>query len=486
MGGVITNDAALVSRSSWDLIVVGGGVYGVCTALEAARRGLRPLLLERGDFGGETTWNSLRIVHGGLRYLQSLDIPRFRESVAERRWFLQHFPDLVEPLACLMPLYGDGLRRPTVMGVALALNHLLSASRNRGVAKDRALRAGGVVGPGATRRACPEIRQDGLRGSAVWYDAVMPDSQRLLIELLRAACAMGASAVNGVDVEGVVMEGRRVSGVIGRPTGGGTQLRFESPAVVNCAGPWVRAIASGADRDIPELFHPSLAFNLLLNRPPLATSAVAVAPPRDGARTYFLTGWKGHLFAGTYHAPCEQQAPFRAPTAGQVSELLADLNDAVPSLELLASDVLRVHWGLLPAREPGSADLAVRPSIHHHAATGGPAGLVSVSGVKWTTARKVAAATIDSIAPRRPVAALRRDIVPQPPPWPEYRELALSDPGAARAILDRIVSDEAPRTTDDIVLRRTDWGSVPVHAEEARTTVVRLLGRDCLPHDSGE
>ena len=74
-----------LSRSSWDLVIVGGGVYGVAAALEAARRGLRPLLLERGDFGGETTWNSLRIVHGGFRYLQTLDLKRFRESVAERQ-----------------------------------------------------------------------------------------------------------------------------------------------------------------------------------------------------------------------------------------------------------------------------------------------------------------------------------------------------------------------------------------------------------------
>lgn len=117
---MIRRDPAAAAQESYDLIVIGGGIYGIALALESSRRGWRPLLLERGDFGGETSLNSLGIVHGGLRYLQSLDIIRFRESVAERRWFLAHFPDLVEPLKCLMPLYGGGLRRRSVIAAALS------------------------------------------------------------------------------------------------------------------------------------------------------------------------------------------------------------------------------------------------------------------------------------------------------------------------------------------------------------------------------
>ena len=108
----------------FDLIIVGGGVYGIMLALESARRGLKALLLERGDFGGATSRNSLRIVHGGLRYLQTFDLLRFREHVSERRWFMRHFPDLVEPLACLMPLYGKGIYRTSVFRAASALNEL--------------------------------------------------------------------------------------------------------------------------------------------------------------------------------------------------------------------------------------------------------------------------------------------------------------------------------------------------------------------------
>ncbi|MFW6193313.1 MAG: FAD-dependent oxidoreductase, partial [Gemmatimonadota bacterium] len=140
----------------WDVIVVGGGAYGAFTALEAARMGLRPLLLERGDFGGETSRNSLRIVHGGLRYLQSLDLARYRRSVAERRWLLETFPDLVRPLRCVLPLYGRGLRRRPVLRAALALDHVLSPGRNRGVADDRRIPRGRVVDAGRARDLAPE------------------------------------------------------------------------------------------------------------------------------------------------------------------------------------------------------------------------------------------------------------------------------------------------------------------------------------------
>src|SRR5690606_5480760 len=132
-------DAAGAARERYDLVIVGGGILGACLSLESTQRGLRTLLLERDEFAETTSANSLRILHGGLRYLQSLDLKRFHESVRERRWFLERFPEHTEPLPCLMPLYGRGLKRAGVLRLALAANDLLSARRNRGVRADRAL-----------------------------------------------------------------------------------------------------------------------------------------------------------------------------------------------------------------------------------------------------------------------------------------------------------------------------------------------------------
>ena len=118
-------------KKKYDLIIIGGGIYGTMLSLEASRRGLLSLLLERDDFGQHTSFNSLRIIHGGLRYLQSLDLHRFRESVSERKWFLKTFPHLIKTLPCLMPLYGNGLYHPFVLRTALLMNDILSYNRNR-------------------------------------------------------------------------------------------------------------------------------------------------------------------------------------------------------------------------------------------------------------------------------------------------------------------------------------------------------------------
>ena len=111
----ILRDPKAYTDEDYDLVVVGAGIQGAALFLEASRRGMRALVLDKGDFGGSTSWNSLRILHGGLRYLQTLDLPRFRQSVRARRWFFQAFPQLVRPLPCLMPLRGKGLKRNSVL-----------------------------------------------------------------------------------------------------------------------------------------------------------------------------------------------------------------------------------------------------------------------------------------------------------------------------------------------------------------------------------
>ena len=162
--GTIERAIARAQAIDHDLIVVGGGIYGIALTLEAARRGLKPLLIERDDFGGATSWANLRILHGGLRYLQSLDLARFYELVGERSWFLRHFPDLVRPLPCLMPLYGRGLKRPAVFRAALALNDVLSLRRNRGVAPAIRLPNGRAVSAAETAALFPAVERHGLQG----------------------------------------------------------------------------------------------------------------------------------------------------------------------------------------------------------------------------------------------------------------------------------------------------------------------------------
>ncbi len=239
---MIERNPQAATEVSHDLLVVGGGIYGAMLVLDAAGRGLKSLLVERGDFGEATSWNSLRIVHGGFRYLQTLDLHRFRESVEERRWFLRTFPDLVEPLACLMPLYGKGARRPAVLRLALRANDFLSRRRNEGVQADRALPRGRVLNRDQTISLFPAVDRAGLRGGALWYDAAVPNSQRLLIEILHWACVREATCLNYVEAKELLVDGVEVTGLQCLDHISGETVSYRAPVVVNCAGPWCRQL----------------------------------------------------------------------------------------------------------------------------------------------------------------------------------------------------------------------------------------------------
>jgi glycerol-3-phosphate dehydrogenase len=453
----LARDPRGAAAASYDLLVVGGGFYGAMLTLEAARRGLSVLLVERDDFGGATSWNSLRIVHGGL------DLSRYRESVAERRWFLQHFPDLVEPLPCLMPLYdpprGGRLRRPAAFHLAFALDKALSR-------RDE----GRIVDAAEAVQLFPAVDKAGLLGGALWYDAVMPDSHRVLVEALRWAHRCGARTLNYTEAVELRMDAGRVTGLraVDRETGESLELRGH--AVVNCAGPWSRELAGRFDRDLPELFRPLLAFNVLLDRDPPASTAVAVAARGKQAQTWFLLPWKGRVLAGTSYAPSSGGAgPGAPPDEASVEDFLAALNAAVPGWNVRASEVLRVCHGWLPAEADGSAVPAERPVIHDHGSKGGPQGLFSVSGVKLTTARAVAETMLGRLFKHVPAPGwIGRPEADPPLALDDFLNLAAHDREAARDHLRGIVERQSVVHLEDLLLRRTDWGIYPEGTVAAR------------------
>jgi glycerol-3-phosphate dehydrogenase len=506
MDGWILRAPRQAATARYDLLVVGGGIYGAMTALEAARRGLAVLLVERGDFGAATSANSLRIVHGGLRYLQSGDLARHRTSVAERRWLLAHFPELVRPLPCLMPLYspprGGALRRPAALRLALAADALLVRRYGRrdegSLPPRRRLPEGGLIDAAETLRLAPGLPREGLRGGALWYDAAVPAAERLVIEALRWACRCGARALNYVEAEGLLVEDGRVAGLELRDRVSGDLLQVRARRLVNCAGPWCRELAARFDRDLPQLFQPALAFNLLLDRKPPAEAALAVAGPArsdgKGSRTCFLVPHRGRLLAGTCHLAREaspggsqgrpsQPAP---PAESEIQGFLDELNAALPALAVRRADVLRVDWGLLPAARPGAAEPSSRPIVHDHAANGGPRGLVSVSGVKLTTARAVAQQALEVLwGPRlAPYGAQARPAAGRPISCAAFLRLLDDDRAAALSQLRRLVRRESVVTLDDL-WRRTGWVTDRAQAASLARRVAGLFEEQARPPAAG-
>jgi len=472
---MIIRDFAAATGREFDLVIVGGGIYGVSLLQQAARCGLSACLCEARDFGSGTSWNSLRIVHGGLRYLQTMDLPRFFQSVAARRRMAQQFPSLLRPLRCVLPLYGEGLKRVSVMRVALWINDLLSAQRDAGLSEALRLPAGGVLDAEATRRECGWVRGEQLQGAAYWSDYAMVSSERIIIELLHDACRHGAVALNYAPVQEVTINAGVARGVLVRDAITGKERTIAARTVVNCAGPRVRELARGNGGDTVRLFRPSLAFNILLDVALPGDSALAVAPPQRGAPILFVVPQPGSTLAGTMHLPRSVDTVEAVPTEAELEHFLTLLNAAIPGLNARRHNICRIFAGLLPAAAGLSAKLAKRAVLEDHGKAGGCKGLYSVSGVKFTTANNVAREILERFIGCHPddeVSAA--PLAQETAVLTDARSLWTLDDATLSELLERVANEEAVRNLEDLVLRRTNWGVGELDLERIRERLTGL------------
>lgn len=307
------------------------------------------------------------------------------------------------------------------------------------------------------------------------------------METLRWASLLGGRALNYVEAQELCVAGRGVSGISAIDTETGLDHRYHASLVVNATGPWGRGLAARFDRDAPELFRPSLAWNVWFARPAPSDCALALtARDKKAARTYFLHPWKGRLLAGTGHGPWRGEVEQPRPSEAELDEFIADLNAAVPGWSLRRAEVVRVFAGLLPARGEGDATLAVRPVIRDHGVQGGPEGLFSVSGVKFTTSRLCAEKTLECIARRFPPKnreKLRpRSHAPARPAvqqgWHLEADELRAGPNARlrRNALSRLIAEESVQHLDDLVFRRTTLWEDPEGTASAAGELALLFG----------
>jgi glycerol-3-phosphate dehydrogenase len=408
-------DPAALANTSYDVVVVGGGIYGICALHEAARRGLSACLVERGDFVGATSSNSLKTIHGGLRYLQHADLGRMRESIRERARLLRIAPHLVRPIAFVLPTRGFGLQGKPVMRAALLLNDLIGFDRSAGAIPGRHIPGGRVVGRAELGTLVPglDTGRGEWTGGAVWYDCQVANTERLAFAYLHSAVDAGAACANYLEVTGLLRKDRQVLGVKVRDAVGDDSFEIRARAVVNAAGPWVDRLL----RDVPAganstRFHLSKAFNLVTRRLYAGDHAVGFRVPaafsdsdallNKGDRLFFVVPWKQFSLIGTRHLPYRGDPDRFVVTDDDIELFLAEINAACPGVDLTRGDVLAVLGGMLPEapREgTGEVQLVKHSRIHDHAADGAQ-GLYSIVGVKWTTARAAGETAIDAVETR--------------------------------------------------------------------------------------
>lgn len=449
------------ANEKFDIIIIGGGIYGIMLALESGFRNKRTLLLERDDFGGATSFNHLRTLHGGLRYLQSMDLPRFFESVKERKWFLIHYPQLSKVLPCLMPLYGKGLHRNSILKVALFMNDLLSYKRNAFVSPERHLSNGKVISAESTKKIFPNVEYEDLKGGAIWHDGMISEHQRLLIEILRWACEMGTMALNYVSANGLLTQNNTTIGVKAIDRESGNKVDFIAPIVINATGPWSREIARNFDRDYPSLFVTRiLNWNILFKRKTLSDHAIAVTPLKGVGHTYFFHNWKNRMLVGTGEEPIPDSNSNNFPTEQQIHLFIEELNLAVPELSLGMDDIEYIYSGILPGTSKGK--LAKREAIIRHEDEGGPKGFFSLSGVKYTTSRLVAEKTLNLIFPET-ISKTSRFTTTSPRPSKNIATFSYNWMPSANdknwlQTLKQLIEDESVMHLDDLLFRRTSLG----------------------------
>ncbi|MFI4947109.1 MAG: FAD-dependent oxidoreductase, partial [Burkholderiales bacterium] len=232
---------ALEARE-WDVLVVGAGIHGAAVAWDAAQRGLATALVEREDFGSGTSWNSLKTIHGGMRHLQRLEIGSLRESARERSTLLRIAAPLMAPLPFFVPCYGYGARGRTALAIGLALNDALTRDRNRGLPPERSIPDGRTIGAAEALRLLPGLEPRCLTGGALWHDAQLRSSERLLLAFVHAAADSGAAVANHAEAVELLRAGERIAGAAVRDALTGRTLEARARMVVNAAGPWADAL----------------------------------------------------------------------------------------------------------------------------------------------------------------------------------------------------------------------------------------------------
>ena len=396
-------DIAALADREFDLVVVGAGVYGAAIAWDASLRGLSVALIDKADFGSGTSFNNLKTIHGGIRYLQHADFKRMRESVRERRNLMRIAPHLVHPLPFLVPTYrGSIMKSRTAMRVALFVNDLVSWDRNRIHDRQKHLPAGKTLTRDDCLELAPGIESENLTGGVLWHDAQMHNSDRLTLSFVLSAAEEGAVVANFVEATDLLRDRTRVAGVGARDVVAGTEgLEIRGKLVVNASGPWVDSL-TGLN-STKRLFDFSKAMNLV-TRPVVRDVAIGVVsrrPHRDrdavietGGRFLCLIPWRDVTLVGTAHARYAGTADDLEATEEDIRDLLDDVNDAYPQAQLSREDVRLVHRGLLPmvsgARNGSGVTL-----VKSYQLDDSVEGLLSIVGVKYTTARDVAAKVVD-------------------------------------------------------------------------------------------
>jgi glycerol-3-phosphate dehydrogenase len=435
-----------LSKATYDLLVIGGGILGISTAWHAAQSGLRVALVDAGDFAGATSSASSKLLHGGLRYLQTGAVKLVAENHFERRAVSRQVaPHLANPLTFYLPVYKGGPHGAAKLGAGVFAYSALSAFGD-GV--------GHLLSPARAAQDVPELRTENLKAVAVYGDDQMNDA-RMALMTVRAAVDAGAVVLNHAEVTGLRFTRGRVTGAELKDRVSGQEFGADARLVLNATGPWVDHLRRMEDAGAAPSIRLSKGAHLVLKR--TAPWKAALATPIDKYRITFALPWEDMLLLGTTDEEYEGDPGEVAVNEKDIAQILDEAAFSVRDQQLDRDLITYAFAGLrvLPGG-PGSTAKAKRETV----VTEGRGGMLSVAGGKWTTFRHIGRTVMKKLEalPGRPLGEDFEPIASLP------KKLPLPGIANPRAVAHRLLVDQpepasrmAPETARHLA---THYGSL--------------------------
>lgn len=371
------------SSQVWDVIIVGGGATGLGAAVDAASRKYKTLLLEMADFAKGTSSRSTKLVHGGVRYLAQGDVGLVREALYERGLLLKNAAHLAKNETFIIPNYEWWGGAFYTIGLTMydLLAGKLSLGRSKYVSRKEVI------------RRLPSIKQKGLYSGVEYHDGQFDDS-RLAINLMQTAIEQGAGVINYTKVTGLLKENNRVAGVIAQDTLTGKTYHIKSRTVINATGIFVDDLLQMDKPGKKPMVRPSQGVHLILDKKFLPSEDALMIPKTDDGRVLFAVPWHNKLVVGTTDTPLNEHSLEPVALEEEIEFILRTAGKYLTH-EPTRKDVLSVFAGLRPLAATNDGSSKTKEISRSHKIITSESGLVTITGGKWTTYRRMAEDTIN-------------------------------------------------------------------------------------------
>ena len=376
-----------LATGTFDLVIVGGGINGAGVARDAASRGMSVALVEADDFASGTSSRSSKLVHGGIRYLETFEFGLVFEALSERRKLFSMAPNLVHPLRFCLPLYEDDRVGMFKMGLGMWLYDALAMFEAPEMHRRLSAKE--------TTQRFPTLKEQGLLGSYIYYDAYM-DDDRLVFESLRSALSMGAQAANYIRATGAEFDDDgNMTAIKAKDLKSDRKIRIKGRHFISTVGPWTDEVASSLLSDWKKIMRPSKGIHLTFSRDRFPLKDAVVMAADQQKRIIFGIPRNEMVIVGTTDTDFQKDPSQVTSTEEDVDYLLKIANQYFPGGNLTHGDIIASYSGVRPLVADGSASES--GTSREHVIINDPRNITFVAGGKYTTYRAMAEETVDSI-----------------------------------------------------------------------------------------